>query len=213
MVRPSEGWYQWEGTVAGGSVWPCYMEAYVIVHRPHINMGIRGRRRKCSGCLVVYLELTGRPCIASKWSKAFCTANLPAGRESPQSEAKPSVRPTYRPSMYRLKVKQSLLYGQLLFHDLVTTHRLQTQKAPLNTVTGVCTRQFLDSLKHEETFYKSHQTVQLSSSGNRTVVIVYWSHISTHQHFGVVEIKNVSTTIEMRPFCMVNGDSYTCWRL
>ena len=26
---------------------PCYMEAYVIVHRPHIKVGIIWRRRRC----------------------------------------------------------------------------------------------------------------------------------------------------------------------
>ena len=36
-----EGWYRSEGTVGGGSVWPCYMEAYVIVHRSHIKVGLR----------------------------------------------------------------------------------------------------------------------------------------------------------------------------
>ena len=43
MVGQSEGWYQREGTVGWGSVRPCCMEAYVIVNRHHIQVGIRGR--------------------------------------------------------------------------------------------------------------------------------------------------------------------------
>ena len=31
---------------SGGSIRPCYMEAYVIVHRPHIKVGIRSRGRR-----------------------------------------------------------------------------------------------------------------------------------------------------------------------
>ena len=41
MVGPSEGLYQKEGTVVGGSVRPCYTEACVIVHRPDMKVGIR----------------------------------------------------------------------------------------------------------------------------------------------------------------------------
>ena len=46
MVGQSEGWHQREGTVGWCCVRPCYMEAYVIVHRPHIKVGIRWRRRR-----------------------------------------------------------------------------------------------------------------------------------------------------------------------
>ena len=41
MAGHSEGGYQREGTVRGGSVRPCYMKANVIVRRPHIKVGIR----------------------------------------------------------------------------------------------------------------------------------------------------------------------------
>ena len=47
MGRPTRRWldrlrdYQREGTVAGGSVRICFMEAYVIVQRPHIKVGIK----------------------------------------------------------------------------------------------------------------------------------------------------------------------------
>ena len=41
MVGQNEGRYQREGTVGGGSARPCYIEAYVIVHRCHIKVGIR----------------------------------------------------------------------------------------------------------------------------------------------------------------------------
>ena len=46
MVEQSEGWYQREGTVGGGSIWPCYMEVYVIVYWPHIKGRIRWRERR-----------------------------------------------------------------------------------------------------------------------------------------------------------------------
>ena len=42
----SKGWYQREGTVGWWCVRLCYMEGYVIVHRPHIKVGIRWRRRR-----------------------------------------------------------------------------------------------------------------------------------------------------------------------
>ena len=45
MVGQSKGWYQREGTVGWWCVRPCYMEASVIVHRPHIKVGIKWRRR------------------------------------------------------------------------------------------------------------------------------------------------------------------------
>ena len=45
-VGQSEGWYQGEGTVGWRSVRPCDMEVYVIVHGPHIKVGIRWRRRR-----------------------------------------------------------------------------------------------------------------------------------------------------------------------
>ena len=32
---------QREGTVGRGSVRPCYMEAHIVKHRTHINVGIR----------------------------------------------------------------------------------------------------------------------------------------------------------------------------
>ena len=47
MGRPTRRWldslrdYQREGTVAGGSVRICFMEAYVIVQRTHIKVGIK----------------------------------------------------------------------------------------------------------------------------------------------------------------------------
>ena len=45
MVGQSEGYYQREGTVGGENVGPCYMEAYVIVHRPHIKSGNKMKRK------------------------------------------------------------------------------------------------------------------------------------------------------------------------
>ena len=41
MVGHSDGCYQRERTIGGGSVRQCYMEAYVIVHRPYIKVTIR----------------------------------------------------------------------------------------------------------------------------------------------------------------------------
>ena len=38
MVGQSEGWYQREGTVGGGSVRPSHMEVYVILDRPDIQV-------------------------------------------------------------------------------------------------------------------------------------------------------------------------------
>ena len=35
-----------KGLSADDVIRPCYMEAYVIVHRPHIKVGIRLRRRR-----------------------------------------------------------------------------------------------------------------------------------------------------------------------
>ena len=45
--RPKRRWLenarddQREGTVGRGSVRPCYMEAHIVKHRTHINVGIR----------------------------------------------------------------------------------------------------------------------------------------------------------------------------
>ena len=48
---------------------PCYMEAYVIVHRPHITMGIRWRKSRYLGLCLPYsspppilLTHMSRPC-------------------------------------------------------------------------------------------------------------------------------------------------------
>ncbi len=44
MVGQSDWWYQREGTVGQWSARPCYMQAHVSVHRPHIQVGIIWRR-------------------------------------------------------------------------------------------------------------------------------------------------------------------------
>ena len=40
-----EGWYEREGTVRQGIVRPCYMEEYIVEHRPHIKVGLKWKRR------------------------------------------------------------------------------------------------------------------------------------------------------------------------